>query len=820
MSGSPGPPPRDRALAVPLLVALAALAFLVVWLWVREPGDHFPGNVAAISIVIGATVACHRVSRLAAPGPIREFWRLWAGSAAALLISCFSATVAAVRGDAAMPPYEAASNVLSLVLAMVAFRHVPITSRTRLDWARLLLDGAAVLVAGSVFFSYVVLHTLPRGTDLATRAGAGIVGIFCLLGLVIFGRAAVSPEGRVDPVSLGILALEPVVGLVTVWTFLAGSETSVVVVGYLGYPLVGLGMTAAAYRQGRVLGAEPRHLRWSADPLQFLAVAVTAVMVIMVSARDLDLRGRAVIVGAVLIAAIIVARQLLSLRENTLALRGIRRQQAELERLALTDNLTGLANRSGFNLALSERLEAGSPATALFIDIDDFKMVNDTLGPAAADQLLYQVAQRLREGGRGAALDSAASASSSGSAVAGSPAGVAGSPAAVAGSPAAVAGSPAAVAGSPAAVAGSPAAGELVARLGGDEFAIMLPSGEPVAAEAAAARFQAIIGRPVHAGEQQLLLHASVGIAIAEAGETADEVLRNADIALYAAKESGKASWVRFEPRMRHDMAAHARVAGELHDAILGGQLRLLYQPVYDLVTARMHGCEALVRWQHPERGFVSPGDFIPVAERSGLIVPLGAWVLREACTQLASWQAALGPDAVEAINVNVAVRQLRESGFVDEVAAVLSDTGLQPRNLILEVTESSVVDGPQVEETLRALHEMGVRLALDDFGTGQSSLSLLRAFPVDVLKLDKSFVDGIADGTDRGRLAVAAAVAQLVEYLQLKAVAEGIESLAQLERLRDMGYRYGQGYYMAKPLPADECGARMAAAREPAFPH
>jgi diguanylate cyclase (GGDEF)-like protein len=773
MSGSPGPPPRDRALAVPLLLALTSLAFLVVWLWVREPDDRYPGNIAAIVIVIGATVACHRVSRLAEPGPIREFWRLWAGSAAALLISCLSATVAAVRGDAGMPPYEAAANVFSLVLAMIAFRHVPITSRTRLDWARLLLDGAAVIVAGSVFFSYVVLHAVPRGTDLATRAGAGVVGIFCLLGLVIFARAAVSPEGRVDPVSLGILALEPVVGLATVWAFLAGGDTSVVVMGYLGYPLVGLGMTAAAYRQGRVLGAEPRHLRWSADPLQFLAVAVTAVMVIMVSARDLDLRGRAVIVGAVLIAAIVVTRQLLSLRENTMALRGIRRQQAELERLALTDNLTGLANRSGFNLALSERLDGGAPATALFIDIDDFKMVNDTLGPAAADQLLHQVAQRLDEGCRGAS-----------------------------------------------AVAGSPVAGELVARLGGDEFAVMLPSGEPADAEAAAARFQAIIGRPVHAGEQQLLLHASVGIAIAEAGETADEVLRNADIALYAAKESGKASWVRFEPRMRHDMAAHARLAGELHDAILGGQLRLLYQPVYDLVTARMHGCEALVRWQHPERGFVSPADFIPVAERSGLIVQLGAWVLREACTQLASWQATLGSDAVEAVNVNVAVRQLREAGFVDEVAAVLSETGLQPRNLILEVTESSVVDGPQVEETLTALHEMGVRLALDDFGTGQSSLSLLRAFPVDVLKLDKSFVDGIADGTDRGRLAVAAAVAQLVEYLQLKAVAEGIESLAQLERLRDMGYRYGQGYFMARPLPPDECGARMAAALEPAFPH
>jgi EAL domain-containing protein (putative c-di-GMP-specific phosphodiesterase class I) len=179
--------------------------------------------------------------------------------------------------------------------------------------------------------------------------------------------------------------------------------------------------------------------------------------------------------------------------------------------------------------------------------------------------------------------------------------------------------------------------------------------------------------------------------------------------------------------------------------------------------------------------------------------------VLREACGQLAAWHAEYGAHAIRSINVNVAARQLRESGFVDEVAAVLSDTGLIPANLVLEVTESSVLDGRQVRDTLQALHELGVRLALDDFGTGQSSLSLLRAFPVDVLKLDKSFVDGICDGEDRGRMAVAAAVAQLAEYLDLYAVAEGIETAAQLERLRAMGYRLGQGYYMAKPLtPAD----------------
>jgi diguanylate cyclase (GGDEF)-like protein len=526
----------------------------------------------------------------------------------------------------------------------------------------------------------------------------------------------------------------------------------------LALPLTGAAVCIGAYLQRRALN-RPAPSSFPArsvfNMLPFVAVVATAGLVITVSAQDMTARQRVVIIGALLITGCVVARQLLSLRENTVALRGIRRQQDELERLALSDNLTGLPNRTRFLVAVGERLEAGLPVTAVLIDVDDFKMVNDTIGPAAGDQLLFQVSQRLRD---------------------------------------------------------RCTAAEMPARLGGDEFAVLLPDGDPAAAEAAVNRLLLALSDPFRVGEQQLLLHASAGIAIADTGEGADEVLRNADIAMYAAKESGKASFVRFEPRMRDEMMNHATLAGELRNGIAHGELRLLYQPVFDLVTGRLHGCEALVRWQHPVRGFVSPGEFIPVAERSGLIVPLGAWVLREACEQLSRWRDQYGDGAVEAVNVNVAVRQLRSAGFVDEVAAVLSDTGLTSSNVILEVTESSVVDGWQVRETLQGLHDMGVRLALDDFGTGQSSLSLLRAFPVDVLKLDKSFVDGIADGADRGRLAVAAAVAQLAEHLQLKAVAEGIENREQLDRLRDMGYRYGQGFFMAKPLPAADCGALMAA--------
>jgi diguanylate cyclase len=743
---------RDRGGLLYVLVALVGVAGALAWL-VWRPERAAAGNFGGTIALGAATLALSRLSRLIRNDrKVKNFWRLWSYSAGALVLSTISAVVRTGLGKPGLLLFEMVPTVLSLNLAMAAFRHVPLTRRTRTDWVRLALDGTGVAVAGVVFFGYVVLDLVPPTTPVAARWAAAVVGVGCLLALVVFGKAAVNPEGRVDPGSLGILAAAPVVGMVAVVLYLGGTTLGMTMLSLVGYPLVGLAMCGAAYRQARVHAAEtgaPSRTthRSLADSAQYLAVAVIAGLVITVSAKDLSGRGRAVIVGAVVIAAILVARQLLSLRENDVALRGIRRQQAELERLALSDSLTGLPSRTGFSLALAERLDAGRPATALMIDIDDFKNINDTLGPSAADRLLHQVGRLVRE---------------------------------------------------------TCGAGELAARLGGDEFAVLLPFDEPAAVEAAAARFQLAVSRPLRAADQQLLLHASVGVAVAAAGETADEVLRNADIAMYAAKESGKASWVRFEPRMRQDMADHARVAGELHDALVrGGELRLLYQPVFDLATGALEGAEALVRWQHPTRGFVSPGEFIPVAERSGLIVPLGAWVLREACTQLARWRSDGG--AIEAINVNVAVRQLREATFVDEVAAILSETGLTSRNLILEVTESSVVDGRQVQDTLQALHDMGVRLALDDFGTGQSSLSLLRQFPVDVLKLDKSFVDGVADGADKGRFAVAAAVVQLAGNLELKAVAEGIESEAQRDRLREMGYRYGQGFLMGRPMPADE---------------
>ncbi|UQU61429.1 bifunctional diguanylate cyclase/phosphodiesterase [Couchioplanes caeruleus] len=743
---------------LPLAVAVLALAWSLVWLTVQDGGTTRPGYAGGPLAMLGAFLACRRIgAMIVVARPVRSFWR-WFANAAICLGAGAAISFALANNRPGLSPYVAAPIMLGVAMALLAFLQLPRERRSSLRWTQLVLDGATVAVSGTLIFWYVVFQLADPATSPATLQGAAVVGVGGLIALVVIGRAAMSPASVVDPLSLRMLAVAPLTGVVSSVLLIAGSPTARLWLSVLSVPLVGLAMCLAAYRQQLVLGrpgvtavAPARRSVYNALPL--ISVIATAALVITVSARQLDSHQRVVIVGAVLIAAFVVARQLLGLRANERMLGGIRRQQAELERLAMHDPLTGLANRARFGTVLGERLDAHLPASVLLVDIDDFKMVNDTMGHAVGDQLLYEVAQRLRH---------------------------------------------------------HSAVTHLPSRLGGDEFAVLLDTDEPVQAEAAAARILAALAVPFRVGEHHLLAHASIGVALAGPGDSADEMLRNADIAMYAAKASGKASYARFEPRMRNEVVNHARLGSELHNAIIRHELYLMYQPVFDITTGRMSGAEALVRWRHPVRGNVSPGDFIPVAERSGLIVPLGSWVLREACEQLARWHAEYGPAAIRSINVNVAARQLRESGFVDEVAAVLSDTGLVPANLVLEVTESSVVDGRQVRDTLEALHELGVRLALDDFGTGQSSLSLLRAFPVDVLKLDKSFVDGICDGEDRGRLAVAAAVAQLAEYLDLYAVAEGIETAAQLERLRQMGYRLGQGYYMAKPLPPAEMAALM----------
>jgi diguanylate cyclase (GGDEF)-like protein len=431
---------------------------------------------------------------------------------------------------------------------------------------------------------------------------------------------------------------------------------------------------------------------------------------------------------AVLLLSIIGITTLLALLDRA----GRRRQrEGDLRRLAFQDSLTGLPNRPLFEQRIAETLAAGHRAVVAFLDLDDFKRVNDSLGHAAGDHLLEICGERLRHALR---------------------------------------------------------QGDTVARLGGDEFAILAPgAGDP---QILVDRLFEVLAAPVLLEGKRLHLRASIGIATTDAG---DDLLRNADLAMYAAKAAGSNRCAVFTHDMHVNAVARLDRREQLERAIENEELVLHYQPIVDLDLGRNAGFEALVRWQHPERGLLGPGEFIPLAEETGLIVPLGRWVLREACRQAAGWAGA------PYLSVNVAGLQLEQPGFVEEVEAALRDGDLAPERLVLEVTESSLVDD-LVAERLQALRRLGVRLAIDDFGTGYSSLSYLRKFPMDVLKIDRSFTRDACEDS-----ALLNAIVAMGESLGLVLVPEGIEEPEQAEVLRALGCRLGQGFLFGRPVPADQ---------------
>jgi len=434
-----------------------------------------------------------------------------------------------------------------------------------------------------------------------------------------------------------------------------------------------------------------------------------------------------------------------------------RRLENDLAHQAFHDGLTGLANRvlfrnrleHAFSLAERDQEELG----VLFVDLDDFKEVNDTLGHAVGDQLLVAVGQRIEQ------------------------------------------------------VIG---AGNTAARMGGDEFAILIePSADPDAAGVVAARIVATLQVPVElsdglGGSHIVSGAASVGVATSRDALNATELLRHADLALYLAKSAGKANWQRYQNDLHTAMVERLELRTSLHDAVEGEQFRLQYQPIVDINGGHLVGVEALVRWQHPVRGLVGPNVFIELAEESGAIVAIGAWVLRESLRQFALWQAEAPESSLSYISVNVSARQFRTPGFVDQVRTALQDAGARPEWLLLEITESLVLrDADQVWADLRTLRELGVRIAIDDFGTGYSSLSYLRQMPVDVLKIDKSFIDDIL--ASKQQRALVNAIVTLARNLDLQVVAEGIEDAAQRSMLARMGCPYGQGYLFSRPVWAAE---------------
>ena len=423
--------------------------------------------------------------------------------------------------------------------------------------------------------------------------------------------------------------------------------------------------------------------------------------------------------------------------------------ERQLAQRALHDPLTALPNRAlladRMEHALARASRRSSSVALLCLDLDRFKIINDGYGHQAGDHLLMTVAERLQNVLR---------------------------------------------------------PDDTVARTGGDEFAILC---EDVAdrgdALALAERVERALSAPFVVGDQEVTVTATIGVALAPGvSGHADQLLRDAEVAMEQARQRGRGQHALYDASMRADVAAQLAVEHDLRVAIREKQLRLHYQPIVDLDTSSITGVEALVRWEHPSRGLLLPHEFVALAEESGLIVPLGRWVLEQACLQGAAWQGTLAGPRLR-VSVNVSARQFQQPGWPDEVAHALLATGFEPGQLVLEITESVLMEDTETtSRRLAELRDLGVRIAIDDFGTGYSSLGYLRQFPFDILKVDKSFIDGVAEGPHES--ALARAVIKLAATLKMDAVAEGVSSRRQVATLRRLRCRFAQGYYFARPQP------------------
>jgi len=439
-----------------------------------------------------------------------------------------------------------------------------------------------------------------------------------------------------------------------------------------------------------------------------------------------------------------------------------RRLQDELAWMAFHDDLTGLANRVLFSRSLDQTVaasrSAGTVAGVLFIDLDDFKIVNDTMGHATGDALLQAVSERLRATLR---------------------------------------------------------PGDVAARLGGDEFAALVEGADVAAIEDVAARVVEVLREPFTVDQGLVNGNASVGVATtADAADGAD-LMRQSDMALYVAKQSGKNQWRRYQTAVHNTVLRRMQTRNDLDHALRGDAFSLRYQPVVHLGTGRTVGFEALIRWHHPTRGTLGPDEFIGVAEESGLIVPIGEWVLDTALSEAATWDRRHPGDA-PSVGVNISARQLRQPGFVDTVLGQLRRHALPPDRLVLEITESLLLrDNDKVWADLASLREAGVRIAIDDFGTGYSSLSYLREVPADILKIERSFI-GAAPTSDQQR-AMVDSIVHLATTLDLSVIAEGIEQKAERDVLAQVGCRYGQGHLFSPPLSPHHAATWLQRERIPA---
>jgi diguanylate cyclase (GGDEF)-like protein len=429
------------------------------------------------------------------------------------------------------------------------------------------------------------------------------------------------------------------------------------------------------------------------------------------------------------------------------------RLEQQLRHDALHDHLTGLPNRAFFvervRLAVERAKRDPDECFGLiFVDLDNFKGINDRFGHVAGDELLLEISRRLT---------------------------------------------------------GCLRSVDMLARLGGDEFALLLENiREPSDAARVAERLQASLQAPIVVGEEEAVISASIGVAVrSERDESPPQMMRNADLALYRAKEQGRSRFQLFDPRMHAQAVQRLRLEADLRGAIERKQFQVHYQPVMSLETGRVAAVEALVRWEHPERGLVAPADFIPVAEETGMIGEIGRWVLEQACRQCQAWRRDHGDDAPQSVWVNLSVRQFAEGDLARRVAETLRTLNFDPGQLILEVTEGVVIENVDIAlRTLADLRSLGVRIFMDDFGSGYSSLGYLDRLALDGIKIDRTFVSQMCLG--ERPLQLVNTIISLIRNLGFMPIAEGVETDEQLRLLRDMGCVYAQGFLFSKAVPAD----------------